>query len=162
VQDSDDERDPGLGSAPATITSRLSVVVIDDEPSIRTLVRMLLERADRFEVGGEAATGSDGLELIRTVQPDIVLLDLLMPDVGGREVLPHIIRDSPGSMVLVLSSVSSTEEAEATFAEGAFAYIEKTAISRLPTVIEELRAQFERALDGETVWAPGGSGRIHR
>lgn len=140
----------------------ISVLVVDDEPAIRTLVRMLLERSHRFELAGEATDGAEGTELATRLQPDVVLLDLLMPGVDGREALPRIIRESPRSMVVVLSALSGVDEAEPSFASGAFAYIEKSALGRLTEEISELYGLFERALDGDTVWAPGGPTRVRR
>lgn len=140
----------------------LSVVVIDDEPAIRTLVQMLLERAEAFELTGEATDGAEGIELVKETQPDVVLLDLLMPGVDGRQALPRIIRESPRSMVVVLSALSGVDEAGPSFARGAFAYIEKSALGRLTEELTELRELFDRALAGETVWAPGGPTRVRR
>lgn len=140
----------------------LSVVVVDDEPAIRTLVRMLVDRSDAFDLAGEATDGSEGIDLVRRTQPDVVLLDLLMPGTDGREALPTIIRESPRSMVVVLSALSGVDEAEPSFASGAFAYIEKSALGRLIEEISELHALFDRALHGETVWAPGGPTRVRR
>src|SRR5690606_26715542 len=84
----------------------LSVLVVDDEPAIRTLVRMLIDRSGIFEFAGEATDGAEGIELVKELQPDIVLLDLLMPGIDGRQALPTIIRESPRSMVVVLSALS--------------------------------------------------------
>jgi DNA-binding NarL/FixJ family response regulator len=140
-QDRDDAGEPDDGSV-------ISVLVVDDEPAIRTLVRMLLERADGFELAGEAADGAEGIELATRLQPDVVLLDLLMPGVDGREALPHIIRESPRSMVVVLSALSGVDEAEPSFTAGAFAYIEKSALGRLTQELTELHDLFKRALAG--------------
>lgn len=144
--------------------STLGVLIVDDEPVVRTLLRAVIERDDRFEVAGEAMDGEEAVELAEQLQPDVVLLDLLMPRMGGREALPAILRVSPTSMVLVLSALRAVDEAETTFAAGAFAYLEKSVMG--PGLAEELYSyheRFKRAVGArETVWAPNDPMRVRR
>ena len=65
-----------------------TVVVIDDTPDLRLLLRMVLELTDRYSVVGEAGDGAEGIEMVRQWQPDLVLLDLAMPVMDGLEALP--------------------------------------------------------------------------
>jgi DNA-binding NarL/FixJ family response regulator len=141
----------------------LRVVMVDDDLRIRTLTRMLLDRSDEARVVAEADDGDQVLDLVRTTQPDVVLLDLLMPKVDGRSVLPQLVREAPETMVLVLSALSGIDEADGTFALGAFAYLEKSVVGPgLAKQIRDLHHLFQRALAGETVWSPAGPPRVRR
>ncbi len=141
----------------------LRVAIIDDDPRIRTLAKLLLDRSDVARIVAEASDGSDALQVVRQSQPDVVLLDLLMPKVDGRTVLPTLVREAPRTMVLVLSALSGLDEADHSFALGAFAYLEKSVVGPgLATEIRNLHELFQRALSGETVWRPAGPARIRR
>jgi DNA-binding NarL/FixJ family response regulator len=144
-------------------TGALKVVMVDDDDRIRTLTRMLLERSESARIVAEADDGDQVLDLVRATEPDVVLLDLLMPRVDGRTVLPELVREAPNTMVLVLSALSGIDEADRTFALGAFAYLEKSVVGPdLPDQIQELHRLFQRALNGETVWSPMGPSRVRR
>jgi CheY-like chemotaxis protein len=148
---------------PDVPTGALKVMMVDDDVRIRTLTRMLLERSETARIVAEAEDGDQVLDLVRATQPDVVLLDLLMPRVDGRSVLPQLVREAPNTMVLVLSALSGIDEADHTFALGAFAYLEKSVVGPdLPDQIRELHGLFRRALDGETVWSPMGPSRVRR
>jgi DNA-binding NarL/FixJ family response regulator len=137
--------------------------MVDDDIRIRTLTRMLLERSEAARIVAEAEDGDQVLDLVRTTDPDVVLLDLLMPRVDGREVLPQLVREAPNTMVLVLTALSGIDEADQTFALGAFAYLEKSIVGPdLPEQIRELHGLFQRAIGGETVWSPMGPPRVRR
>lgn len=100
----------------------LRTLVVDDDPDVRLLVRLNLEVGGRFEVVGEAGDGAEAVQLAYDVQPDVVLLDLQMPVMGGLEAIPAIRRCAPGARVVVLSGTESREAAQAC---GAHAYLKK-------------------------------------
>jgi two-component system, NarL family, response regulator EvgA len=149
--------------APAPVRP-LTVMLVDDDKQLRALTRMLLTLEEHaIEVVAETDDGYEALALARVHEPDVVLLDLMMPKVDGREVLGELVLRAPRAMVLVLSALSGREVASATFARGAFAYLEKSVIGpQLAIEIRQLHALFERALTGETVWTPAGPDRIRR
>ena len=153
------EETVGIAAQPATEPGggeRLTVVLVDDDAPIRRLARRLLTDDGGFEVLAEADNGVLAIELARQHQPDVVLLDLLIPDLDGWEALPKLVRDAPRSMILVLSGLRALDEADQTFAVGAFAYLEKSVLREgFPNEVRQLRRRFERALNGESVWAPG-------
>src|SRR5262249_9777886 len=82
---------------------RYRVVVADDFEDMRILIRVLLTASGRFIVMGEGATGREAVELSAAHRPDVVLLDLAMPEMDGLEALPLILAVSPESKVVVLS-----------------------------------------------------------
>jgi diguanylate cyclase (GGDEF)-like protein/PAS domain S-box-containing protein len=84
------------------------VVLADDRPELRMMIRLALELAGGFEVVGEASTGADAIALARQQQPDVVLLDVLMPGMTGLEALPQITRVAPESKVVILTAVDTT------------------------------------------------------
>ena len=86
----------------ATVNRTCSVLIADDDPSLRPLLRLLLESDERFEVVGEAADGFTALELIEAIDPDLVLLDLGMPRLDGLQVLERLQQGSR-PVVAVLS-----------------------------------------------------------
>lgn len=83
----------------------MRVLVVDDEPDVRLLLRLQLER-NGHEVTGEAADGADALAQCRHDQPDVVILDLLMPIVNGFETIPRLRTEFPGVGVIAYTAVA--------------------------------------------------------
>ncbi len=83
-----------------------SVVLVDDAPEVRRLVRTALRFRGGFEVVGEAGDGAEAVRLCGVLQPDIVVLDLGLPDLTGRDVLSRVRERSPRSKVVVFSGVA--------------------------------------------------------
>jgi PAS domain S-box-containing protein len=121
--------------------SAYRVLIVDDADDIRALLRMKLNRQDRFEVVGEAVDGVDAVEKARTLQPHLVLLDMAMPRMDGLQALPLIREAVPGVRVIVLSGFNQgTLEREA-LAAGAVRYIVKGV--SMSTLVDEI----EKVLD---------------
>lgn len=81
------------------------VLIADDQRHVRDVVRLVLEMEGHFEVVAEAGDGWEAVEMTRLHQPDVILLDLLMPGMGGAEALPHLHGAAPGAQVVVLTSL---------------------------------------------------------
>ncbi|MFL6002949.1 MAG: response regulator [Nocardioides sp.] len=105
-------------------TRTIRIVVAEDNRDLQTMIRMTLEVAG-FQVVGQAYDGRDAVELVREHQPDILVLDLHMPEVGGLEVLPEIHAVAPHCKVVVHSAIAATFITESALRAGAVAYIEK-------------------------------------
>jgi CheY-like chemotaxis protein len=99
------------------------VLVVEDDQGLRRMVRLLLE--DHFDVVGEAPGGREAVALARHHQPDIVLLDLAMPGVGGLEALPLIRAVAPDAKVVVLSGLDPGDIADEAVVCGAAGYVQK-------------------------------------
>ena len=84
------------------------VLIVDDHPSFRRLATKVLE-AGGFDVVGEAGDGKRALALARRLRPQVVLLDVLLPDMSGFEVAEALVDDSRGPDVVLVSSRSSSE-----------------------------------------------------
>lgn len=106
-----------LGETTARATT--SVLIADDVAQIRRMVRRILERDGRFEVTAEAADGVEAVELAAKFQPEIVLLDLMMPRMSGVQALAEIRQVSPHTRVVIFSGY----EGEMSKALGADAYL---------------------------------------
>ena len=114
---------------PAGTSGVLRVVIIDDTPDIRCLVRMILHREGCFEVIGEAGDGAEGIQVVAHHRPDVVLLDLSMPEMDGLEALPQIRAAAPESTIVVLSGFNSREMSAESMHRGASSYLEKADIA---------------------------------
>ncbi len=101
------------------------VVIADDQRHVRDTVRLILELEGNFEVVAEAADGWEVVEMARLHQPDLILLDLLMPGMGGAEALPHLLGAAPGTQVVVLTSLEP-ESLERQTVAGAAGCLEKS------------------------------------
>ena len=104
--------------------SVVRVLLVDDVPDLRLIVRMVLERTERFEVVAEAGDGYEAITLAEQCQPDLTLLDLSMPRMNGVVALPRIREVAPDSKVVILSGWDPDRAVERTGA-GAVAYLEK-------------------------------------
>ncbi|MEY2425315.1 MAG: hypothetical protein QOI61_887 [Actinomycetota bacterium] len=114
--------------ATRTLAATIRVLVVDDVPDIRKLIRLTLERCGPFDVVGEAGDGEQAILEAARLQPDIVLLDLSMPVMDGLEALPEILEASPDSKVLVLSGFTAGEMGDEAMRLGASGYMEKGGI----------------------------------
>ena len=116
--------------------ARARVVLVDDEPDIVFLARMLFESDGRFDVVGEASDGEEAVRLAQRLQPEAVLLDILMPGMDGWEALPLIRRVAPETAVVVVSALGQRQDvAERATTLGAAAYVEKAKLGSTPELV---------------------------
>lgn len=116
-----------------------TVLVIDDEPSVVRFLRALLE-TDGYSVH-EATTGPVGLELLRTVDPDAVLLDVMMPGMDGVEACMRIRADHPSLPVVILTARDDRDLEDRCLAAGAQRFLTKPLLpGQLTEVLESLAA----------------------
>jgi DNA-binding NarL/FixJ family response regulator len=117
----------------------IAVVLCDDVPQLRVLLRYALEEDGDIEVIGEAGDGAGGVDLARKLTPDVVLLDLSMPGMDGLEAIPRIASACPGAAIVVFSGFAAERMAEEALRLGAHRYIEKGApLDRVRTVVREV------------------------
>lgn len=105
----------------------IRVVIGDDSDDYRLLLRQSFLFDDRLEVVGEAASAAAVLTLTTSEQPDVVLLDLHMPDGEPLEIIPDVLGRAPGACVVVLSGFTAARKEPSAIAAGAVAYIDKDA-----------------------------------
>src|SRR4051794_7057400 len=120
----------------AVLEGAMSVVLVDDEPSIVSLERTLLETDGRFEIVGEGADGKDAVKLARVLKPNAIVLDVLMPEMDGWEALPLIKRVSPDTQVVVISALGADSELnDRAVWLGAATYLDKLQITMVPDIV---------------------------
>ena len=120
------------------------VLITDDHPLFRDALRQMLDEASDLEVVGEAADGQKALELCRSLEPDLVLMDLRMPEMDGLEDTRAIKREFPRIIVLILTAFDGTDFLLEAFSAGADGYVLKY-LTR-----EQLTNAIRRVLSGET------------
>ncbi|MEO7804145.1 MAG: response regulator transcription factor [Actinomycetota bacterium] len=101
------------------------VLIVDDQAPFREAARAVVELTDGFEVAGEAETGEDAVETARTLDPDLVLMDVNLPGINGLEATKLILAESNRIVILVLSTYEAEEYAPRVAETGAAAYIPK-------------------------------------
>jgi NarL family two-component system response regulator LiaR len=105
--------------------ANLTVVAVDDHKLMLEAIRAALADAEGIEVVGEAISGSEALPVIARTNPDVVLLDLLMPHMDGLTTLGHIRKRHPDVKVMILSAVDEPAQIQAALEQGAISFIVK-------------------------------------
>jgi DNA-binding NarL/FixJ family response regulator len=106
-------------------TSPIRVLLVDDQTLVRTGFRMVLDAHDGVEVVGEAADGRTGIDMCRTLAPDVVLMDVRMPGMDGITATGLIAEECPQSRVIVLTTFDLDEYAFAALRAGASGFLLK-------------------------------------
>jgi DNA-binding NarL/FixJ family response regulator len=120
------------------------VLLVDDDPAFAELTTCLLELGG-VTVVGHALDGAEGVELARTLQPDVVLMDVRMPRMDGFEATRRIVESRPGAHVLVVSSSKDREDVERAREAGAAGYLPKDRVAaELVDSIEQLHEPSPR------------------
>ena len=106
----------------------MTVLIVDDHPSFRSSARALLE-AEGYDVVGEAENGLDGLDAARALRPDVVLLDVQLPDIDGFEVASRLTKDAEAPAVVLISSRDGSDFGHLVRDSGARGFIPKAELS---------------------------------
>jgi DNA-binding NarL/FixJ family response regulator len=118
----------------------LRILVVDDHAVVRRGVRSLLESHEGWKVCGEATTGRDAVEQSRQLRPDVVVMDLSLPELNGLDAIRQILKDAPGIEVLVLTMHHSEELIRDVLQAGARGYVMKSdADDNLIRAVDSLR-----------------------
>lgn len=119
----------------------ISVMIADDHPIFRGGLKTLLLNAPGIHFVGEAVNGKDAVEKARMLQPDVVLMDLLMPELDGIRATRAILSERPATRVLVLSSLGEDSQILLAIKNGACGYILK--VSPPEELLQAIRLVFE-------------------
>lgn len=130
------------------MTDVIRVVLADDHAMMREGVRHVLSATAGFQIVGEAASGADAVEAAARAQPDVVLLDISMPQGSGLEILGELRRRAPAARVLVLSVHDDTEYVLESVRAGAAGYLRKD------TTPDNLRAAVRAIAAGNGWFSP--------
>ncbi len=109
--------------------AKIRVLVVDDHTIVRDGICALLRLAGDMEVVGEAANGREALEMVKKLMPDVMLIDIAMPNMNGLEATRHIRKEFPRVRVLVLTQYDDKEHVFWAIEAGANGFISKTAAS---------------------------------
>ena len=132
----------------------IRVLIVDDHPVVRDGLRGMLAGEADFEVVGEAASGAEAVRLTERERPDVVLMDLQMPEVDGATATAEIARRFPRTRVLVLTTYDTDADILRAVEAGATGYLLKDAPR------ERLFPAIRSAARGETVLAPAVASRL--
>jgi DNA-binding NarL/FixJ family response regulator len=106
------------------MTSRPTVLLCDDSRALRMLAARQLADCG-FEVVGEAGNGHEAVNQYQTLHPDLVLMDLVMPECDGKQALSRILAQDPAARVVILSSLGAQSDIEECLKLGARSYLQK-------------------------------------
>ena len=122
----------------------IRLLLVDDHAVMRAGLANMLNANPTFRVIADADDADTALELFRKLQPDVTLLDVMMPNVGGIECLRRLLAETPTAHVLMLSSSEADEDIAQALEAGACGYVTKTA--RPPELIAAIQAAHEGKL----------------
>ncbi len=123
---------------------KIKVLIVDDHTLVRAGIRSLLMLVDDIEVVGEASDGKEALTKVRQLMPDVVLMDLAMPVMGGLEATRRLRKEFPGIKVLALTQYDDSEYVIPIIEAGASGFVTKM------SAFTELAAAIEAANRGES------------
>jgi two-component system, NarL family, response regulator LiaR len=127
---------------------KIKVVVVDDHDMVRKGIISYLLTESNIEVVGEASSGIEGVQLVKKVKPDIVLMDLLMENGNGIMATKEILSFQPNCKVIIITSYYDDQQVFPALEAGAFSYLLKTASAN------EIVQAIYKAVQGETIIEP--------
>ena len=133
---------PSLGGR-VEDSARIRVLIVDDHSVVRMGLRVFFDLQDDIEVVGEAADGSEGVAMARRLEPDVVLMDLLMPNMDGVTAIGRIKAERPETEIVTMTSFIEEEKVTSALEAGASGYVLKDAEA------EEVAAAVRAAYAGE-------------
>jgi DNA-binding NarL/FixJ family response regulator len=125
-----------------------TVVIIEDQTAVREMIAHVVESDPGFNVIAQAGDGESGFEICRREQPDLVILDLMLPGVGGAEVMRRIFRQLKGVRVVVFSGYYTPPIVRELLTHGAQGFVEKNA------PLQELKNAIRAVAGGGTYFGP--------
>jgi DNA-binding NarL/FixJ family response regulator len=132
----------------------IRILLADDHALVRAGIRSLVDSLAEIEVCGEASDGREALRLIKQLQPDVVLLDIAMPEMNGLDLTSHLRKDFPSLPVLILSMHATKAYVLEAMRAGASGYVLKN------TSVEELEKAIRSVAIGEKYLTPAVSAQV--
>jgi len=132
----------------------IRLIIVDDHPVVRGGLHGMFANDPTFEVIGEAGNGVEAIELVTALQPDVVLMDLRMPEMGGAEAIRQLRTSAPTVSVLVLTTYDTDDDVLPAIEAGAIGYLLKDAPR------EELVRAVRAAFQGDAVLSPSVARRL--
>ncbi|MDR2220467.1 MAG: response regulator [Methylobacillus sp.] len=132
----------------------IRVLIIDDHSLFRSGIRLVLERQNDFKLVGEAGSGIEGVKHAKRLNPDVILLDLHMPDMSGLETIPLLQDEAPDAQIVMLTVSEDAEDLLEALRIGARGYL----LKNIET--DFLLQSIRRAAAGESVMSPHMTGKL--
>ena len=137
-----------LGDVVTAQQKPIQVMIVDDHPMVRDGLKVFLSVSPGMECSGEASSGEEALELCRAVKPDVVLMDLLMPGMGGVAAIQAIRQHLPHVRIIALTSFAEQDLVHQAIRAGAVGYLLKN------VTMDDLAEAIRAAYAGRPVMAP--------
>ncbi|MBX3001000.1 MAG: response regulator transcription factor [Caldilineaceae bacterium] len=112
------------------MSDSMRILIVDDHAILRSGLRLLIENQPNVEVVGEAESGVEALKKARALRPDLILLDLSMPDGDGLSVIPQLRRELPSTRILILTMHDDASHLRQALDAGASGYVLKKAVDQ--------------------------------
>jgi DNA-binding NarL/FixJ family response regulator len=132
----------------------LRILIADDHPLVRRGLRSVLEAVPEFEIAGEAATGREAIARAAVLDPDVILMDLQMPDLSGIEATREILVAQPETRILVVTLFEDDDSVFLALRAGARGYVLKDADE------EELIGAIRAVAGGAAIFSPSIATRV--
>lgn len=134
--------------------TKIRVLLADDHNVVREGLRLILESADDIQVVGEVENGRQAVQMAKKLQPDVCVMDVVMPTLNGVEATRQLLKEAPNTKVLVLSSYSDDDRVQQLIEVGATGYLVKQ------TAANDLLAAIREAHKGNAFFSPSISKRL--
>jgi DNA-binding NarL/FixJ family response regulator len=135
----------------STGAGAVGVLIVDDQAPFRGAARAVVGATKEFSVVGEAESGEEAVELVESLHPDLVLMDINMGGIDGIEATRQICAANPSTMVVLVSTYAASDLAADARTCGAVAYVHKEELA--PRVLRELWSS-----GGDAAWRSGSDG----
>ncbi|UWR24825.1 response regulator transcription factor [Sulfitobacter sp. S223] len=136
------------------MTERIRIAIVDDHPMVAEGIQSILESYDDVLVVGTLTGGRAVIEQLETLDPDVILMDLNMPDMGGLSATEIVLEQRPGTRIVILSMHDSPEYISTALNHGAMGYLLKD----VPT--DEIKLAIDTVMRGERYLCTGAQGSL--
>jgi len=126
----------------------IRILLVDDHDMMRSGLKLMIQADPQMRVIAEATTGRTAVDLAHELKPDVVVMDLRMPDLGGIDATRQIVASDPGIKVIALTAHADGQTATAAMAAGASGYVIKDA------AFEELSNAIQSAMENKVFLSP--------
>lgn len=136
------------------MTQNVKIMLVDDHEVVRTGIRTILERREGFTIVGEAGSAAEAVAVAHQCQPDVIVMDIRLPDGNGVEATREILGERPETRVIMLTSYADDEAIYGSIMAGASGYLLKQ------TRGQNLAEAIERVSNGESLLDPAVTNRV--
>ncbi len=136
------------------MSRKLRIVIVDDHPMVAEGIQSILENYDDVLVAGNLTSGREVIDQLDTLDPDVILMDLNMPDIGGLSATEIVLERRPGTRIVILSMHDTPEYISSALSHGAMGYILKD----VPT--DEIKLAIDMVMRGERYLCTGAQGSL--